>query len=343
MSKVDTLVFIGRFQPFHNGHKAVIDQALKQAREVVICIGSAFQPRSIKNPFTFEERRAMIQAEFSSYNGYNPSRLKIMGIMDRPYDDSAWVSSVQSTVDSVREGETVGLIGHSKDSSSFYLKIFPKWNHHIEVDNVDDINATDIRQELCERDYSLNDVPHHTKLYILEWVSKNHDIRESIFIYEYNKIKRYKEDSAMTGFNFPSVFVTTDAVLTQSGHILLIKRGDFPFKDCWALPGGYLDSGVSIRDNMVKELREETCIKVPAKVLYGSIRGVDIFDMPERDPRGRTITHGFHIDMGFPDIGLPKVKGGDDAKEAKWWPLGDVTSEMMAFDHYAIISNFIRM
>ena len=55
------LVFIGRFQPFHNGHKAVIDEALKRSDKVIILIGSANLPRSLRNPFSVAERTAMIE------------------------------------------------------------------------------------------------------------------------------------------------------------------------------------------------------------------------------------------------------------------------------------------
>jgi len=165
---------------------------------------------------------------------------------------------------------------------------------------------------------------------------------------EHTQIKAYHEkwESAP----YAPTFVTTDAVIVQSAHVLLIKRGNFPFKDCWALPGGYLEKDKTIEENMIKELREETCIKLPAKVLKGSIKSTQVFDHPDRDPRGRTVTHAFYIDLGFPDEKLPRVKDKqfeyskeDDAAESKWVPLNEVTGEMMAFDHYAIISHFIRI
>lgn len=339
----DTLVFIGRIQPFHLGHKAVIDKALEHAHEVVVVLGSCFQPRSTKNPFTFEERKAMIESCYPRETDYRlrHHRVKVVPVMDYPYDDNAWVSAVQSAVNNVKYGDTVGLIGHSKDHTSYYLKIFPDWRNHVEVENVEGINATDIRGELFEGSSFLahNTMPNGAfntmqhSFVASSWFSGLYD--------EYHQIKEYREKSQMKGFNFPSVFVTTDAVITQSGYILLIKRGGFPFKDCWALPGGYLDKGKFVVENMIKELREETKLKVPDKVLKGSIKGIGVFDHPDRDPRGRTITHGFHIDLGFPDEKLPKVKGSEDAKEAKWFHLSEVTSEMMAFDHYHIIKRFI--
>ena len=348
----DTMVSVMRAQPFHNGHKAVIDKALEHAKEVVIVLGSCFQPRSTKNPFTFEERKAMIKAVFPQGN------VKVVPVMDYPYDDNAWVTAVQSVVRGavasngwVDYPPKIGLIGHSKDSSSYYLKIFPDWRKHVEVENVDGINATDIRDKLLDlkgtSTYLRSVMPKEAVLVLenLVYVSEYGEMSDTFdeLAFEYHQIKEYREKSQMKGLEFPSVFVTTDAVITQSGYVLLIKRGGFPFKDCWALPGGYLDKGKFIAENMIKELREETKLKVPDKVLKGSIKSVEVFDHPDRDPRGRVITHCFHIDLGFPDEKLPKCKAGDDATHAEWVKLSDVTSDMMSFDHFAIIRHFIRI
>jgi bifunctional NMN adenylyltransferase/nudix hydrolase len=104
----DALVFIGRFQPFHNGHKAVIDAALEQAKEVVVVVGSSFAARNIRNPFTFQERKAMIEACFTepqhfTYDGAQgrnkTPRIKVVPVSDFPYDDNKWVNAIQKIVD----------------------------------------------------------------------------------------------------------------------------------------------------------------------------------------------------------------------------------------------------
>jgi bifunctional NMN adenylyltransferase/nudix hydrolase len=340
----DTLVFCGRFQPFHDGHKAVIEKALEKAEKVVIVVGSSFQPRTPKNPLTFYERKCLIESEFPKETGVDRyrryHRIIIVGVPDYPYDDNAWVSAVQNAVASVNShSPKTGLIGHSKDSSSYYLKIFPDWRNHVEVDNVGDINATDIRESAYEKGYFSGDnMPANALATLKEILSPVvwNDIRQ-----EFRETAAYKK--AWEAAPFAPTFVTTDAVLTQSGYLLLIKRGNFPYKGCWALPGGYLEPNISIEDNMIKELHEETCVRLPKKILKGFIRRRDVFDHPERDPRGRTITHGFHIDLGFPDEKLPKVKGGDDAVHAEWVPLSEVTTDNMAFDHYSIIKRFINI
>ena len=118
---------------------------------------------------------------------------------------------------------------------------------------------------------------------------------------------------------------------------MLIQRGGFPGKGLWALPGGFLNDEEKILDAVIRELKEETRIKVPAAVLRGSIVAQKVFDDPHRSSRGRTIDHAFLFHLH--ENGLPKVKGDDDAAFAKWIPLSEVKREMMFEDHFSIIEN----
>ena len=156
---------------------------------------------------------------------------------------------------------------------------------------------------------------------------------------EYQMIKKYKE--AWKAAPFPPTFMTVDAVVVQSGHILLVKRGDMPGKGLWALPGGFLNQEETMLDGAIRELKEETKIKVPVPVLKGSIKGSKTFDAPNRSSRGRTITQAFFIDLGVGD--LPKVKGSDDAEKAFWVPFNKVKQEKMFEDHFAIIDYFLNI
>ena len=358
----DALVFIGRFQPFHNGHKAVIDAALKQAKEVVVVVGSSFAARNIRNPFTFQERKAMIEACFTdskyfSYDGaqgrVKSPRIHVVPVSDYPYDDNKWVNAIQKIVDeTIPHAQDVGLIGHSKDSTSYYLNIFPRWKNHVEVEDVGGINATDIRKMLfCEdnREKTINSSIEAIKN------SMPKEAYESMartmlniakaggpwdtLSKEYQMIKKYKE--AWKSAPFPPTFMTVDAVVIQSGHILLVKRGDMPGKGLWALPGGFLNQEETMLDGAIRELKEETKIKVPVPVLKGSIKGSKTFDAPNRSSRGRTITQAFLIDLGVGE--LPKVRGSDDAEKAFWVPFNQVKQEKLFEDHFHIIDNFINI
>jgi bifunctional NMN adenylyltransferase/nudix hydrolase len=163
---------------------------------------------------------------------------------------------------------------------------------------------------------------------------------------EYDQIIREREFVAnykkqYASLPYPPIFSTADSVVIQSGHVLMIKRRAEPGKGLWALPGGYVNATTdkSVEDAAIRELREETMIKVPAPVLRGSIKRSKVFDAIGRSPRGRIITHAFHIEL--PDGELPKVKGNDDAEKARWVPISDVKSEECFEDHYEILQHFL--
>jgi bifunctional NMN adenylyltransferase/nudix hydrolase len=357
--KYDALVFIGRFQPFHNGHKAIIDAALKQAKEVIVVVGSSFASRNIRNPFTFQERKAMIESVYkdevllhnpTSYDDvYTKPRVKVVPVSDYPYDDNKWVRAVQNVVHGALSWSAdpirIGLIGHEKDGSSYYLKIFkPLGWGNVSVPNVDGINATDIRKVLFDDGYDRLSVPGEahkldplTRAFLRKFQTSN---EFQTLHQEYQMVKKYKE--AWKAAPFPPTFMTVDAVVVQSGHILLVKRGDMPGKGLWALPGGFLNQGETMLDGAIRELKEETKIKVPVPVLKGSIKESKTFDAPNRSQRGRTITQAFYIDLGFAEE-LPKVKGSDDAEKAFWVPFHEVKQELMFEDHFHIIDHFVNI
>ena len=329
----DVLAFIGRFQPFHNGHKAVVDQALTRAKKVAIVIGSDGQPRNSRNPFTTAERIEMIRAVFP--DEVRDGRIHFAAVPDHPYNMDRWIKEVTAKVQQIAQTPftpdpvKIGLIGHSKDHTSFYLKSFPTWGS-IEVENVAGINATDIRE-----DYFRSDTRFQT------WMLPNAVADQMRRFSHYTELQSefyfisdYKAQFA--SYPYPPTFHTVDAVVTQSGHILLVKRGAHPGKGLWALPGGFLEQTETLREGMLRELKEETRIAVPLPVLDGSVRGWRTFDDPHRSLRGRTITTAFHVDLRH-DTTLPKIKGSDDAVKAQWVPLANLSRSAMFEDHYAII------
>lgn len=346
--KFDFLVFICRAQPFHMGHFSVINQALNQSHKVIVLVGSDGCGPTLRNPWTFEERKKMILGSFPGTEG----ELFILPIRDYTYNDQMWVKQVQETVikaivDNI-PGNTpnvtlhgwhdkkIGLIGHNKDNTSFYLKLFPTWES-VEVENYDNINATDIRNALFStgKFSSVKDKLPTGSLNVVVWLKEKtfQNLRE-----EYKVVTDYKEQ--WRDSPYPPIFVTTDAVVVQSGHILLVERKAHPGKGRLALPGGYVNQSELLIDSMIRELREETRIKVPDPVLRGSIKATQVFDHPNRDPRGRIITHAFLIVLK-PDTELPKVKGGDDAAKAGWYRLGEVKESQLYADHFHILETMI--
>lgn len=339
--KFDTIVFICRAQPFHNAHLEIIKRCTALTNQVIIIVGSANQPRTYKNPFTFAERSEMI---VEATRGLSMN-VHVKPNIDTVYNDQAWAIRVQKIVkdtlyDTKGNGtHKVGIIGHKKDDSSFYLSMFPQWEF-IDVEEIEPLGATDIRGLFFKRDVNMNFIKHVVPKSTFDFLTKfkETDAYKNV-IAEREFIEAYKKQYA--SLPYPPVFVTADAVVIQSGHVLMIKRRSLPGKNLMALPGGYINAitDKSVEDAAIRELREETKIKVPEPVLRGSIVRSKVYDAIDRSPRGRIITQAFLIQL--PDGELPRVKGSDDALKAKWVPIGEVRSDECFEDHYEIIQDLV--
>lgn len=123
----------------------------------------------------------------------------------------------------------------------------------------------------------------------------------------------------------PSITVDI-AVKRSDGKFLLIKRADEPYKDKFAFPGGYMEIDEAIIDAAVRELKEETNIDVVRKDLVY----IGYFDSPNRDPRGRVISHLFSYNARTM---LPEARSGSDAKELRWFTDEEIYNMELAFDH----------
>ena len=334
--KYDTLVLIGRFQPFHAAHLEIVKRATALCDQLIVITGSAAQPRTYKNPFTSFERRTMIRNATSGL----AIQITIEENIDTMYNDQAWAVRVQAIVaKNTNAGERIAVIGHKKDESSFYLDMFPQWGYE-NVNEIEPLSAVNIRDLYFKRganmEFIRGVVPRTTFEFLSEfWKTDayNQIIREREFLIE--NAKQY------ASLKYPPIFSTADAVVICSGHVLMIKRRAEPGKGLWALPGGYVNANTdkTVQDAAIRELREETMIKVPGPVLRGSIVRSKVFDAINRSPRGRIITHAFFIQL--PDGELPKVKGSDDAEKARWVPIAEVRSEECFEDHYEIIQHFL--
>lgn len=339
MKKTDYIVFIGRFQPFHLGHKFIIDNALDEAKKVIVVVGSYRTSLSPKNPWTFEERKELILAGMPKETH---NRLIIVPLRDYMYSDLTWITSLQNIVSSlVEKNATVKIIGHFKDDSSIYLTFFPQWPL-LKQPNFEGIDGTDIRHDYFRNDYCfVTKVPYQVSLWLDEW-KKVYADKFSDYVKEVEFLKEYR--NLWKDAPFPVNHVTTDAVVVQSGHILLVRRKINPGKGKLALPGGFVGINEHIFDGCVRELYEETNIDIPKPVMKKLLTDVHVFDHPNRSMRGRIITHAhfFMLSEGGP---LPSVKAADDAIEAFWLPLNDIGlhEQEMFSDHIHIIQHFVNV
>jgi bifunctional NMN adenylyltransferase/nudix hydrolase len=330
MKKFDYCVFIGRFSIFHKGHEAILKHALTIANNVIVVIGSAGSPRTVRNPWLVSERKEMIASCIN--NSINFIEMK-----DYTYNDNMWVSVLQEKINSVtHHSKNVALIGFESDETSFYLKLFPQFSY-IEHGTEYDFHATDIRNLYFSNDVSYKEM-------VPESVSKYLELFKiapefSTLKQEKEYVDKYKESWSKAPF--PPIFVTVDNLVLKSGHLLLVKRGHNPGKGLFALPGGFVNPKEKLIDAALRELKEETKIKVNISDLKKSITDYKVFDDPMRSTRGRVISHTYLLDLG--NGALPQIKGSDDAAEAIWIPLSDYyTMEDKFFeDHFHIIRNMI--
>lgn len=363
--KYHYLVFIGRFQPFHNGHKRVIARALELSEKVIVLVGSANSGRTVRNPFTFEERREMIAGTF--FEPELDSRVIVKPLNDIKYNDAEWIANTQKTVKEAILVDAnpnvnvtlhglndfkIGLIGFSKDGTSYYLKLFPQWGSE-NVDQKVVLSATDLRQDIFTNCYNpVEDVfpfvPESTKIFLNKFTGRdghNWNLPKAshpaldYLINERNSILSDREKYGM------GPFVTVDNVVVQSGHILLVTRKNHPGKDKLALPGGFLELDETLEEAAVRELKEETRIadnrgEMPPAKLHSFITGSRCFDDPNRSDRYRIITHAFYYELPN-SRKLFKVRGDDDASKAHWYPLGTLKCEDFYEDHYFIIKAMV--
>lgn len=136
-------------------------------------------------------------------------------------------------------------------------------------------------------------------------------------------------------YDYPRPAVTTDVAvlrLEREPEILLIQRGQVPYKDMWALPGGFMEMEETLEEAARRELLEETGIRA------GELIRFDSYDRVDRDPRGRTITQVF-IMIWKEEMGTPEA--GSDASALQWFGLNSLPP--LAFDHADIVTDVISM
>lgn len=134
-------------------------------------------------------------------------------------------------------------------------------------------------------------------------------------------------------YEYPRPAVTADCVvITRDSEpkVLLIQRGNEPFKGQWAFPGGFMNMDETTEQCAIRELEEETGLKVT------DIQQIGAYSKVDRDPRGRTVTVAY---LAIIDK-VEAVKGLDDAAKAQWFSLSSLPK--LAFDHEDIMNDVIK-
>lgn len=355
-SRYGLAVFIGRMQPMHNGHLAAIKTACESAQKVLILVGSSNAAPSTKNPFTADWRIEVAREVIADKLPEHATKVVFERLPDLP-TNSAWVKSVwlainrnypfPSLQDTKERTVSAALVGCRKGDNHF-LNWFP------EIDFIEvppfmpagfkrPFSATFLREEFIfkactEYIYS------HLAPYMpgkacaavsLECKSE----RFQLIKQEFDYLEDYK---ASRSTKYPINDVTADAFVFCKDHVLLISRGRKPGAGLLALPGGFVNTDESIQQAALRELHEETGLK-----LLPCFVDSQVFDNPSRSQRGRIITHVYAIQLQ-PNIdgSLPNVNAGDDASRADWYPINMLFNPENAAvffeDHYEILLGMVK-
>jgi len=236
---------IGRFSPLHSGHMHLITESAKQCDELTIFIGSANSARTIKNPWTYFERRDKI---LQFLNLRDIKNVNIFPQNDYKYNESQWLNDINSYIEHKSKDDNAIIFGSWKDGND-YLTWFPDWKFK-SIEAEYNINATHVRMRMF--DLKDPDMPA--------------TVQDDWAFYQ-------KEKVTFGNYPFPETlnFNCSDAILECQGHVLLIQRKFAPGRGAWALPGGFRNQRETFLDCAIRELIEETNVRVPEKVLRGSM------------------------------------------------------------------------
>ncbi len=337
-------VVIGRFQPFHKGHEHLVQSALDESQHVIIVIGSANIARSAKNPWTAEERVRMIK---STLCAKDKALISFVMADDNPYNDDQWARNLRHKVEDevLKIGNaacpnvhlfglrdfSVRLFAHRKDASSFYLDLFPKWDFTEISPVLPNIHGAHIRDDFFRRNMFREEFVSPSVQQIAASSVGLGRIRD-----EFNYVREYCEQWSESPH--PPVFVTADVLLVHDGKVAVIIRGQHPGKTLFALPGGFVNANETVKNAALREANEE--IGIAPRQIEAWLTTARVFDHPDRDQRGRMITHVYRFDIPM----AVALKAGDDAASVQWVAIDNLHVMQRDFyaDHFFILDAMLK-
>lgn len=344
-----THILSDNFQWITEKHANTVVKAAETSDLVVILVTEADAHRSIINPFSFEERSELIKSVFSDL--WAEDRLRIVSVPTRLYSDNDESYAMQAichlldqlNLDTTQPDIEIKVQGQLMEEAAAASGAWELVRASVKAP---------LEQSSLIENYLLSDEP----------IDASDPMGR--FLRTFRQTEAFKElqnecqdkHSILTKFG-TGPFDTADAICTYNDKVLLITRKNPPFRHCYATPGGLLDPNEDALTAAIRELLEETEMRVPTYLLTGGQTSADAswdvvteeflrervrnqtptqFDSSTRDPRGDYRANAFWFDLS--DLPTPpKVIGRDDANKAEWIPIDELTTSKMAFDHYAIL------
>jgi bifunctional NMN adenylyltransferase/nudix hydrolase len=324
----DFCVFIGRFQPFHKGHQHTVKIALQQSKKLIVVLGSYRLAPAPRVPWDACDRKKMILAAFEKAQH---QRFLFVFVRDRLHCEDLWKQNILGEISKhTSTQQKIALIGHCKDSSSFYLKMFPNWDF-IETNNYKNIHATDFRENFFLQKNSLSlykDIPDGTA----KWLRK------------YQKTKSFqniKDQFLWISKKRDQDVVICSAFVFCGRYILLVKRQTPLCQNLWSLPEIVSLGQESLLKLSLQAVQKETCFQWMEK-LESCYCAEAYFECAENSSLGRQRKYVFCYKWADPL--LPEVFPGQEIKNVEWILLDDLylREHEMYSDTFQMITWFLQ-
>lgn len=323
---------ISRLQGLHDGHIHLIEAAMEECDFLTIIIGSSNKSRSLKNPWTVEERATMLADALIEFD-FPINRMAIAAIPDFDYHDNLWEDVLHRLIQSALQPNHTPVIFTSGKGNDSELR--HSWSRDVEVYTtafVGNLSATRVRRLLltaktCK--YSRSQLERIVPSSVFTSLMYDNEVgSEGVSAMKRKYRLQQKDKYIWKDSPYPVIKCATDNfVFDAKGNVLLIRRGD---TGLWALPGGHLEPNLDEMSNALKELAEETGLLLEPRQCVAQSRFTD----PERCEIGRMTTTAYAWAVTETK---PAVYAGDDAVEAGWFTPAEVRDMCLYDDHYGII------
>lgn len=333
-SKQKLGVIIGRFQPMHNGHKALIKKSMETCEKTLVLVGSPNKPTSYKNPLTIEERLSIVTDVSSEFAG----DILIKELPDHP-QDGVWMADIISRIVDVTDDcppHEVIIYTAEKDKdfyeSHFIYPVVPLAS--------EDLSATDVRELYYDTNVPLvllkDMIPQETMILLaaIEDTDRYTDLRK-----EYYSCKAGLATATLAhAFNNPIEPVCHAAVIHKN-KLLLVKRKSLRGNGQWAIPGGFLEKGESTKDGALRELFEETGVSLEGRNAAQIACTVEE-NLDDLSVRTLGINYLFVV---AEEESIDVFLDDNECSDYKWVPMGDILEEkeILFYNHNVVFQRLV--
>lgn len=334
----------GAFDPITLAHEEIIKKLIKLCKKddkVVVAITNTDEKNYIES---FEHRFDNVKNCLKKKCWTRFENIELVEQKNRTYNFLFENYKNEDVTIVLGEDEKATLlegkwVNSSKIIAKYKILTFTRFSHDpnmIDLSKFSGVSSSVIRDILLRNPFCTHkDVKDYISHPVYEFIKNNKMYKQNSFEYEKEQeefIKKYQIDKEKFGWAEPSV--TADILAYNGDKILLIRRDNFPYKNCWCLCGGFMEkTDEDLRYTASRELHEETNLEIN----------------PEKFKQIKTYSHNFDPRMKIVDVAMSirinakdmkKAVGSDDAAEAQWFDINDLP--YMGFHHRQIVEDWMK-